>query len=57
MNRIIYPGDGSAHINVIINLLVFRPFIGEILSGTVVSLDENGLKGINEWKHDWMILK
>ena len=44
MNRIIYPGDGAAHITVLLNLLVFRPFIGEIINGTVNHIDEKGIK-------------
>jgi DNA-directed RNA polymerase III subunit RPC8 len=40
----IYPSDGSAHYKADFKLLVFRPFIGEVLTGTIMSCTEEGLK-------------
>eukprot|EP00045_Choanoeca_perplexa_P011885 m.127497 g.127497 ORF g.127497 m.127497 type:complete len:201 (-) comp15801_c0_seq8:208-810(-) len=31
----IFPGDGSAHVYVKFRLIVFRPFVGELLQGTI----------------------
>jgi DNA-directed RNA polymerase III subunit RPC8 len=43
-DAIIYSGDGGAHHRVAFRLLVFRPFVGEICVGTIVSSDHNGLR-------------
>ncbi|CAM9577054.1 unnamed protein product [Discosporangium mesarthrocarpum] len=40
----IYPSDGSAHYKVQFRLLVFRPFVGEILGGKVVSCTREGIR-------------
>lgn len=37
-------GDGGAFLNVEFRLVVFRPFRGEVLTGTVVSCSEAGVK-------------
>lgn len=38
--------DQTCHIPVIADLIVFRPFIGQIINGTIVSSDSQGIKGI-----------
>ncbi|CAM9360398.1 unnamed protein product [Ascophyllum nodosum] len=40
----VYPSDGSAHYKVRFRLLVFRPFVGEILRGRVSSCTKDGIK-------------
>jgi DNA-directed RNA polymerase subunit E'/Rpb7 len=35
----IFPGDGSAHADVVFRMVVFRPAVGEVLAGTVKSSD------------------
>ncbi|KAK9451179.1 RNA polymerase III subunit Rpc25-domain-containing protein [Limtongia smithiae] len=37
-------GDGSAYIKTVFRLIVFRPFVGEILVGWISSCSEDGLK-------------
>lgn len=38
-------GDGCAYLPVKFRLIVFRPFIGEILTGKIQSLSHLGMKG------------
>ena len=38
------PADGGAHHQVIFQCLVFRPFVGEVLIGTVTDSNEAGIK-------------
>lgn len=38
------PADGGAHHQVIFQCLVFRPFVGEVLIGTVTESNEAGIK-------------
>lgn len=40
----IYPSEGSAHHLVRFRMVVFRPFVGEILTGKIVSCNKDGLK-------------
>eukprot|EP01129_Flabellula_baltica_P008907 TRINITY_DN3567_c0_g1_i1.p1 TRINITY_DN3567_c0_g1~~TRINITY_DN3567_c0_g1_i1.p1 ORF type:complete len:204 (-),score=40.23 TRINITY_DN3567_c0_g1_i1:326-937(-) len=40
---IVFPGDGSAHVEVTFRLVVFRPFVGEVLCGTVKSCGDDGI--------------
>jgi DNA-directed RNA polymerase III subunit RPC8 len=40
----VYPGDGSAHVDVRFRLLVFQPYVGEVLMGAVKSCSET--KGV-----------
>lgn len=40
---LIYPGDGSAHIKTKFRMVVFRPFIGEVLYGKIKSCSEKGI--------------
>ena len=41
----IYPGEGSSHVAVKFNMVVFRPFRGEILVGKVRSCSPSGVQG------------
>ncbi|XP_078436954.1 RNA polymerase Rpb7 N-terminal domain-containing protein [Wolffia australiana] len=40
----IFPGDGASTYNVVFRLVMFRPFVGEVLIGKVDSSSESGLK-------------
>ncbi|CAM9555132.1 unnamed protein product [Ectocarpus fasciculatus] len=40
----VYPSDGAAHYKVRFRMLVFRPFVGEILTGKVSSCTKQGIK-------------
>lgn len=40
----IYPNDGASYTQVEFRMIVFRPFVGEILVGKIVSSSEEGLK-------------
>lgn len=40
----VYPGEGSAHQRVTFRLVVFRPFVGEVLIGKLVSSNNEGIK-------------
>ncbi|KAK9333547.1 RNA polymerase III subunit Rpc25-domain-containing protein [Lipomyces starkeyi] len=37
-------GDGSAYINTVFRLIVFRPFVGEVLVGWISSCSEEGIR-------------
>lgn len=41
---ILYPGDASQHTSVKFRLVMFKPFVGEILTGKVVTCDEQGAR-------------
>ena len=41
---ILYQGNAAQHTTVVFRLVVFKPFVGEVLSGTVVSCDRQGLR-------------
>ena len=36
----IYPSDGAAHYDVKFKLVVFRPFTGEVIEGSLASCDK-----------------
>ena len=40
----LYPGNGSHHTAVEFRLVVFRPYPGEVMTGTVVSCDRSGVR-------------
>lgn len=41
----IYPGDGASHTETTFRLVVYRPFVGEILSGKIMACDvKNGIR-------------
>mmetsp|Transcript_24385 Transcript_24385/g.58707 ORF Transcript_24385/g.58707 Transcript_24385/m.58707 type:complete len:223 (+) Transcript_24385:13-681(+) len=40
----LHPGSPCQHMSVEFRLVMFRPFVGEILMGTVVSCDEDGMR-------------
>jgi len=52
---IVYPSDGCAHYKVGFRLVVFRPFVGEVLVGTVKSCDHTGIKVSLGFFHDVFI--
>lgn len=39
----VYAGDGGAFANVKFRMIVFKPFVGELLVGSVKSMDPNGI--------------
>lgn len=39
----VYPGEGSAHFHVVFKAVVFTPFVGEVLEGTLKKADKKGL--------------
>jgi DNA-directed RNA polymerase III subunit RPC8 len=41
----IYPSDGGAHVKVQVRLVVFRPWVGEVICGKIVASDTNGMLG------------
>ena len=40
----IHTGDGAAHVDVVVELAVFAPRVGEVLRGKIKASDEQGLK-------------
>ena len=44
-DAVIFPGDGAAHFKVEFRMIIFRPFVGEVLRGVVRSSTREG--GIN----------
>jgi DNA-directed RNA polymerase III subunit RPC8 len=40
---VLVPGDGGSHHQVLFNIVVFRPFVEEVLVGTVTSCIESGI--------------
>ena len=40
----IFPGDGASHVEITFRMVVFRPHIGEILTGTIRSCNEDGIE-------------
>ena len=43
-DAVIYPSDGGAHHRVVFRALVFRPFAGECIVGTVIGSNEEGMR-------------
>lgn len=41
---IVFPGEGAIFTRVEFRLMIFRPFIGEVLQGKVQSCDEDGIR-------------
>jgi DNA-directed RNA polymerase III subunit RPC8 len=39
----IYPNEGAAYIVTVFNLIVFRPFVDEVMVGTIHKIDETGV--------------
>ena len=39
----VYPGEGSAHFHVVFRVVVFRPFVGEVLEGKLKKADKTGI--------------
>eukprot|EP00047_Mylnosiga_fluctuans_P014804 m.41308 g.41308 ORF g.41308 m.41308 type:complete len:221 (-) comp5662_c0_seq2:609-1271(-) len=42
-DEFIFPGDGGAHVQVEFRFIVFRPFISEVLTGTIKSSSQKGI--------------
>ncbi|XP_017422716.1 uncharacterized protein LOC108332108 isoform X3 [Vigna angularis] len=40
----IFPGDGAPTYTVVFNIIMFRPFVGEIITARLISSDSNGLQ-------------
>jgi len=43
-DALVYPGDGSAHVKVTFRVVVFRPFVGEVIEGKILSSTPQGIK-------------
>lgn len=43
-DALIHPSDGTAHTQVEFRMVVFRPFVGEVLKGKIVSCDEDNVR-------------
>ena len=41
----VYPGEGASHQQVRFRVVVFRPFVEEILTGKVINCTADGIKG------------
>ncbi|KAK9471196.1 RNA polymerase III subunit Rpc25-domain-containing protein [Dipodascopsis tothii] len=50
-------GDGSAFIKVVFRLIVFRPFVGEVLTGWISSCSEEGIRVRMDFFDDILIPK
>eukprot|EP01041_Mallomonas_annulata_P003228 gene3228-6382_t len=48
----IYPAEGAAHQRVKFRLVVFRPFVGEIIVGKLISCNKDGLRVSLEFFED-----
>lgn len=51
------PGDGSIYIKVVFRCVVFKPFVGEVLTGWIESCSEEGIKVNMEFFNDIFIPK
>jgi len=50
------PGDGCAHHEVVVRLVVFRPFVEEVCVGVISESNEEGLRvSLGDWFHDIFI--
>lgn len=50
------PGDGAAHHEVVFRLVIFRPFVEEVLVGHIIESNEEGIKvGLGEFFSDIFI--
>jgi len=43
-DALVYPGDGSAHIHITFRLVVFRPFVGEVIEGKILFSTPQGIR-------------
>jgi DNA-directed RNA polymerase III subunit RPC8 len=41
----VHPADGTSHSQVEFRMVVFRPFVGEVLKGRIVSCNEEHIRG------------
>ncbi|KAF0695185.1 Aste57867_13992 [Aphanomyces stellatus] len=51
----IHPSDGTSHTEVIFRMVVFRPFIGEILKGKIISCTEEHIRVSMDFVQDIII--
>lgn len=51
----IFPGDGGAHCDVLVSIVVYRPFEGEVLQGRVLSSSRKGIRVSLEFFEDVLI--
>ncbi|ETV88845.1 hypothetical protein, variant [Aphanomyces astaci] len=51
----IHPSDGTSHTDVIFRMVVFRPFIGEILKGKIISCTEEHIRVSMDFMQDIII--
>jgi DNA-directed RNA polymerase III subunit RPC8 len=43
-SSLIHPADGGAHFEVVFRLVVFKPYVGEVISGKVLECSKDGIK-------------
>ncbi|GMG50222.1 unnamed protein product [[Candida] boidinii] len=51
------PGDGATFVNVKFRCVVFKPFVGEVLTGWIEKITETGIKVNLEFFNDIFIPK
>ncbi|OQR92027.1 hypothetical protein THRCLA_08816 [Thraustotheca clavata] len=51
----IHPSDGTSHTEVIFRMVVFRPFIGEVLKGKIISCTEEHIRVSMDFVQDIII--
>jgi DNA-directed RNA polymerase III subunit RPC8 len=51
----VFPGDGGAHCDVLVSIVVFRPYEGEVLYGRVASSSRQGLRLTLDFFHDIVV--
>ena len=43
-SSLIHPADGAAHFEIVFRLVVFKPFVGEVITGKVLECNTTGIK-------------
>lgn len=54
-DSLIHPGDGSCYTQVRFRLIIFRPFVGEVLVGKVSRSSPEGLRSMSKENHKQLI--
>ncbi|CCI46337.1 unnamed protein product [Albugo candida] len=54
-DALIHPSEGDSHTQVEFRMIVFRPFIGEVLKGKILSCNENHIRITMEFMQDILI--
>lgn len=54
-DSIILPGDGSSHTEVVFRYIVFRPQIGEVVTGKIRCCSREGVHGEIEWRGYYVV--